>query len=149
MIRRLAVLLFAVLLADTAAAAAAQDPRRLTGVLNVSIHLLWRWLDDGSADVQYAGQRGRLPVQRVSQETTVLDEDRPSQFDSVWEERIEGRRNGRYHLSTQGARVYGFSYERARDGRRTAFSEDVEAWQEDGCHWPGVEPLTVASSLLD
>jgi len=148
MIRRLAVLLFAVLLADTAAAAA-QDHRCLTGGRNDSIHLLWRWLDDGSADVQYAGQRGRLPVQRVSQETTVLDEDRPSQFDSVWEERIEGRRNGRYHLSTQGARVYGFSYERARDGRRTAFSEDVEAWQEDGCHWPGVEPLTVASSLLD
>ena len=149
MIRRLAVLLFAVLLADTAASAAAQDHRCLTGGRNDSIHLLWRWLDDGSADVQYAGQRGRLPVQRVSQETTVLDEDRPSQFDSVWEERIEGRRNGRYHLSTQGARVYGFSYEHARDGRRTAFSEDVEAWQEDGCHWPGVEPLTVASSLLD
>ncbi|WP_333628503.1 hypothetical protein [Stenotrophomonas cyclobalanopsidis] len=149
MIRRLAVLVFAVLLADTAAAATAQDHRCLTGGRNDSLHLLWRWLDDGSADVQYAGQRGRLPVQRVSQEATVLAEDRPSQFDSVWEERIEGRRNGRYHLSTQGARVYGFSYERARDGRRTAFSEDVEAWQEDGCHWPGVEPLTVASSLLD
>jgi len=73
----------------------------------------------------------------------------PSQFDSVWEEHIEGRRNGRYHLTTQGARVYGFSYEHARDGRRTEFNEDVEAWQEDGCQWPGVEPLTVASSLLD
>ncbi|WP_313051696.1 hypothetical protein [Stenotrophomonas cyclobalanopsidis] len=149
MIRRLAVLVFAVLLADTAAAATAQDHRCLTGGRNDSLHLLWRWLDDGSADVQYAGQRGRLPVQRVSQETTVLDEDRPYQFDSVWEERIEGRRNGRYYLTTQGARVYGFSYEHARDGRRTEFNEDVEAWQEDGCHWPGVEPLTVASSLLD
>ncbi|WP_416056070.1 hypothetical protein [Stenotrophomonas maltophilia] len=149
MIRRLTVLLFAVLLADTAAAATARDHRCLTGGRNDSIHLLWRWLDDGSADVQYAGQRGRLPVQRVSQETTVLAEDRPYQFDSVWEERIEGRRNGRYHLSTQGARVYGFSYERARDGRRTEFVEDVEAWQQDGCHWPGVEPLTVASSGLD
>lgn len=149
MIRRLTVLLFAVLLADTAAAATAQDHRCLTGGRNDSIHLLWRWLDDGSADVQYAGQRGRLPVQRVSVDTTVLAEDRPYQFDSVWEERIEGRRNGRYHLSTQGARVYGFSYERARDGRRTEFNEDVEAWQEDGCHWPGVEPLTVVSSLLD
>lgn len=149
MIRRLAVLVFAVLLADTAAAATAQDHRCLTGGRNDSLHLLWRWLDDGSADVQYAGQRGRLPVQRVSQEATVLDEDRPSQFDSVWEERIEGRLTGRYYLTTQGARVYGFSYERARDGRRTEFNEDVEAWQEDGCQWPGVEPLTVASSLLD
>ncbi|AWH51424.1 hypothetical protein C1925_20760 [Stenotrophomonas sp. SAU14A_NAIMI4_5] len=149
MIRRMAVLVFAVLLADTATAATAQDHRCLTGGRNDSLHLLWRWLDDGSADVQYAGQRGRLPVQRVSQETTVLDEDRPSQFDSVWEERIEGRRNGRYPLTTQGARVYGFSYERVRDGRRTEFNEDVEAWQEDGCQWPGVEPLTVASSLLD
>jgi hypothetical protein len=36
-------------------------------------------------------------------ETTVLAEDRPYQFDSVWEERIDGRLNGRYLLSTQGA----------------------------------------------
>lgn len=149
MMRRLAVLVCAVLLANTAAAAAAQDHRCLTGGRNDRIHLLWRWLDDGSADVQYAGQRARLPVQQLSLDTTVLAEDRPYQFDSVWEELIEGRLNGRYYLTTQGARVYGFSYERARDGRRTEFSEDLEAWQEDGCHWPGVEPLTLASSLLD
>ncbi|WP_256644309.1 hypothetical protein [Stenotrophomonas sp. 9(2022)] len=149
MIRRLAVLVFAVLLAGTAAEATAQDHRCLTGGRDDSLHLLWRWLDDGSADVQYAGQPTRLRVRRVSQDTTVLAEDRPYRFDSVWEERIEGRRNGRYYLTTQGARVYGFSYEHARDGRRTEFSEDLEAWQEDGCHWRGVEPLTVASSLLD
>ncbi|MNM73778.1 hypothetical protein D3C81_855190 [compost metagenome] len=148
MIRRRLALVFIGLMAGTAAASV-QDHRCLTGGRNDGIHLLWRWLDDGSADVQYAGQRGRLQVQRASQETTVLDEDRPYQFDSVWEERISGRLNGRYHLTTQGARVYGFSYERTRDGRRTEFKEDVEAWQEDGCHWPGVEPLTVASSGLD
>jgi hypothetical protein len=50
-------------------------------------------------------------------ETTVLAEDRPYQFDSVWEERIDGRLNGRYLLSTQGALVLDLSYERARDGR--------------------------------
>ncbi|TGQ52612.1 hypothetical protein, partial [Mesorhizobium sp. M4B.F.Ca.ET.211.01.1.1] len=95
-------------------------------------------LDDGAADVRYAGQRGRLPLRRVSMETTVLAEDRPYQFDSVWEERIDGRLNGRYLLSTQGALVLDLSYERARDGRRTSFHDDVEAWQEDGCHWPAL-----------
>ncbi len=94
MIRRLLVLVFIGLLADTAAASV-QDHRCLTGGRNDGIHLLWRWLDDGSADVQYAGQRGRLQLQQVSQETTVLAEDRPYQFDSVWEERIGGRLNGR------------------------------------------------------
>ncbi|MFV7514407.1 hypothetical protein ACNPM2_18740 [Stenotrophomonas geniculata] len=148
MIRRLLVLVFIGLLADTAAASV-QDHRCLTGGRNDGIHLLWRWLDDGSADVQYAGQRGRLQLQQVSQETTVLAEDRPYQFDSVWEERIDGRLNGRYHLSTQGALVLDLSYERARDGRRTTFHDDSEAWQEDGCHWPGVAPLTVASGGLD
>lgn len=144
MIRWLLLVGFIGLLADTAAASA-QDHRGLTGGRNDGIHLLWRWLDDGSADVQYTGQRGRLQVQQVSQETTVLDEDRPYQFDSVWEERIGGRLNGRYYLSTQGAHVYGFSYERARDGRRTEFNEDVEAWHEDGCHWPG----GVAARVID
>jgi hypothetical protein len=144
MIRWLLVVGFIGLLADTAAASV-QDHRCLTGGRNDGIHLLWRWLDDGSADVQYAGQRGRLQVQQVSQETTVLDEDRPYQFDSVWEERIGGRLNGRYYLSTQGAHVYGFSYERAHDGRRTEFNEDVEAWHEDGCHWPG----GVAARVVD
>lgn len=149
MIRPLALLVVTALLADPAAAATVQDHRCLTGGPDDSLHLLWRWLDDGSADVQYAGQRGRLPVRRIAQETTVLDEDRPYQFDSVWQEDVNGHRNGRYYLSTQGARVYSFSYERASDGRRTAFTEDVDAWQEDGCHWPGIEPLTAASSALD
>lgn len=144
MIRRALVLVFIGLLADTAAASV-QDHRCLTGGRNDGIHLLWRWLDDGSADVQYAGQRGRLQLQRVSQETTVLDEDRPYQFDSVWEERIDGRLNGRYLLSTQGALVLDLSYERARDGRRTTFHDDGEAWREDGCHWPG----GVAARVVD
>ncbi len=126
------------LLANTSApAATAQDHRCLSGGRNDGIHLEWRWLDDGQADVRYAGQRERLLLRRVSMETTVLAEDRPYQFDSVWEERINGRLNGRYLLSTQGALVLDLSYERARDGRRTTFHDDVEAWQEDGCHWPG------------
>ena len=58
MIRRVLVLVLIGLLADTAAASA-QDHRCLTGGRNDGIHLLWRWLDNGSADVQYAGQRGR------------------------------------------------------------------------------------------
>ncbi|EMR4109679.1 MULTISPECIES: hypothetical protein [Stenotrophomonas maltophilia group] len=126
------------LFAGTASGATVQDHRCLTGGRNDSIHLEWRWLDDGAADVRYAGQRGRLPLRRVSMETTVLAEDRPYQFDSVWEERIDGRLNGRYLLSTQGALVLDLSYERARDGRRTSFHDDVEAWQEDGCHWPAM-----------
>ncbi len=93
--------------------------------------------EDGRADVRYAGQRERLPLHRISMETTVLAEDRPYQFDSVWEERIDGRLNGRYLLSTQGALVLDLRYERARDGRSTTFHDDPEAWQEDGCRWPG------------
>ncbi|WP_423163399.1 hypothetical protein [Stenotrophomonas maltophilia] len=126
------------LLANTTApAATAQDHRCLSGGRNDGIHLEWRWLDDGQADVRYAGQRERLLLRRVSMETTVLAEDRPYQFDSVWEERINGRLHGRYLLSTQGALVLDLSYERSRDGRRTTFHDDVEAWQEDGCRWPG------------
>ncbi|WP_295566399.1 hypothetical protein [uncultured Stenotrophomonas sp.] len=144
MIRPLLVLVFIGLLADTAAASV-QDHRCLSGGRDDRIHLEWRWLDDGGADVRYAGQRERLTLRRVSMETMVLAEDRPYQFDSVWEERIDGRVNGRYRLSTQGALVLDLSYKRARDGRTTAFHDDPEAWQEEGCHWPG----GVAARVID
>ncbi|AVO32561.1 hypothetical protein [Stenotrophomonas maltophilia] len=126
----------ALLLAGTASGATVQDHRCLTGGRNDSIHLEWRWLADGQSDVRYAGHRERLPLRQVSLETTVLAEDRPYQLDSIWEEHVDGRLNGRYLLSTQGALVLDLRYERARDGRSTSFHDDPEAWQEDGCHWP-------------
>lgn len=133
---RLPLLGLALLFAGTASGATVQDHRCLTGGRNGSIHLEWRWLEDGQSDVRYAGQRKRLPLRRISMQTTVLAEDRPYQFDSVWEERIDGRLNGRYLLSTQGALVLDLHYERARDGHSTTFHDDPDAWQEDGCHWP-------------
>ncbi|WP_188248609.1 hypothetical protein [Stenotrophomonas maltophilia] len=135
---RLPLLGLALLFAGTASGASVQDHRCLTGGRNGSIHLEWRWLEDGQSDVRYAGQRKRLPLRRISMQTTVLAEDRPYQFDSVWEEHIDGRLNGHYRLSTQGALVLDLRYERARDGRRSSFHNDVEAWQEDGCHWPAM-----------
>ncbi|MBH1652347.1 hypothetical protein I5U67_09220 [Stenotrophomonas maltophilia] len=126
----------ALLLAGTASGATVQDHRCLTGGRNDSIHLEWRWLADGQSDVRYAGHRERLPLRRVALETTVLAEDRPYQLDSIWEEHVDGRLNGRYLLSTQGALGLDLRYERARDGRSTSFHDDPEAWQEDGCHWP-------------
>ncbi len=67
------------LLANTTApAATAQDHRCLSGGRNDGIHLEWRWLDDGQADVRYAGQRERLLLRRVSMETTVLAETAPT-----------------------------------------------------------------------
>lgn len=131
----LAVTAVLVLLLASGPAKAAPDHRCLSGGRDNTIHLEWRWLDDGRADVRYAGHSERLPLRRISEQTTVLDEDRPYQFDTVWEERVDGRINGHYTLSTQGARIYSFSYVRARDGRRTDFDEDVNAFQDDGCHW--------------
>jgi len=131
----LAVTAVLVLLLASGLAKAAPDHRCLSGGRDNTIHLEWRWLDDGRADVRYAGHSERLPLRRVSEQTTVLDEDRPYQFDTVWEERVDGRINGHYTLSTQGARIYSFSYVRARDGRRTDFDEDINAFQDDGCHW--------------
>ncbi|WP_204281178.1 hypothetical protein, partial [Proteus mirabilis] len=75
----------ALLLAGTASGATVQDHRCLPGGRNDSIHLEWRWLADGQSDVRYAGHRERLPLRRVSLETTVLAEDRPYQLDSIWE----------------------------------------------------------------
>ena len=132
---RLPLLGLALLFAGTASGATVQDHRCLTGGRNGSIHLEWRWLEDGQSDVRYAGQRKRLPLRRISMQSTVLAEDRPYQFDSVWEERIDGRLNGRYLLSTQGALVLDLRYERARDGRRSSFHDDVEGVRPALCRF--------------
>ncbi|MEG0184499.1 MAG: hypothetical protein RR704_13720 [Stenotrophomonas sp.] len=134
MIARWPLLVVGLLLAGTASAA--PEHRCLSGGRNDAVHLEWRWLADGRADVRYHRHRQRLALRRISEETTVLAEDRPYQFDTVWEERVDGRVTGHYTLSTQGARVYSFSYTRQRDGRRTDFAEDLQAFQDDGCHWP-------------
>ena len=59
---RLPLLGLALLFAGTASGATVQDHRCLTGGRNGSIHLEWRWLEDGQSDVRYAGQRKRLPA---------------------------------------------------------------------------------------
>ena len=67
-----------------------------------------------------------LRLTLASQESTVLAEDRPWQFDTVWDEHLDGKVIGHYAISSQGARIYGFSYTNARTGQQTAFGEDVE-----------------------
>ncbi|OUL14283.1 hypothetical protein B0X78_08010 [bacterium AM6] len=130
----LAVAAALVLLLASGPATAAPDHRCLSGGRDNTIHLEWRWLDDGRADVRYAGHSERLPLRRVSEQTTVLDEDRPYQFDTVWEERVDGRINGHYTLSTQG---HGSTASATCVPGRSPhdFDEDVNAFQDHGCHW--------------
>ena len=122
------------------APAHADDIRCLTGGSRQQIHLEWK-LPAGSADgarishVRYAGQTRWLRLTLASQESTVLADDRPWQFDTVWDEHLDGAVIGHYAISTQGARIYGFAYTDARTGRQTAFGEDLGAMTDAGCHW--------------
>lgn len=112
-----------------------QDYCCLIGGCNDSIYLEWCWLEDGVVDVCYVGQCGCLFLCWVLMEIMVLVEDCFYQFDSVWEECIDGCFNGCYLLSIQGVLVLDLSYECVCDGCRIFFYDDVEVWQEDGCYW--------------
>lgn len=133
--RWLALLPLVVLFAP--AAAHADEIRCLTGGSRDQIHLAWQLPANGQdvSFVRYAGKTQWLRLTRLSQDSTELAEGRPWQFDSIWEEHLGGKVIGRYAISTQGARIYGFDYTDARTGRQTAFSEDLAAMTDAGCHW--------------
>lgn len=122
------------------APAHADDIRCLTGGSRGQIHLEWRLPDADAAGgkvsfVRYAGKTDWLRLTLLSQDSSELAEDRPWQFDTVWEEHLDGKVIGRYAITTQGARIYGFDYSNARTGRQTGFSEDPGAMTSTGCAW--------------
>ena len=119
----------------------ADEVRCLTGGDGDRIHLAWKLPEAGAGNervsyVRYAGKTQWLRLTLLSQDSTEMAEGRPWQFDSVWLEHLDGTVNGRYLISTQGARIYGFDYVHARSGRQTAFHEDIGATTDNGCQWP-------------
>ena len=119
------------------AAAQADEIRCLTGGSRAQIHLSWKLPAEGqrTSYVRYAGKTAWLRLTLLSEDSTEMAEGRPWQFDTVWAEHLDGKVIGRYAISTQGARIYGFDYTNARTGRQTAFSEDIGAVTDTGCRW--------------
>lgn len=109
------------------AVAHADEIRCLSGGSQGQIHLSWKLPADGqrTSFVRYAGKTAWLRLTLLSEDSTEMAEGRPWQFDTVWEEHLDGKVIGHYAISTQGARIYGFDYTNARTGRQTAFSEDI------------------------
>jgi len=119
------------------AVAHADEIRCLSGGSQGQIHLSWKLPADGqrTSFVRYAGKTAWLRLTLLSQDSTEMAEGRPWQFDSMWEEHLDGKVIGHYAISTQGARIYGFDYTNARTGRQTTFSEDIGALNDTGCRW--------------
>ena len=119
------------------AVAHADEIRCLSGGSQGQIHLSWKLPAEGhrTSFVRYAGKTAWLRLTLLSQDSTEMAEGRPWQFDSVWEEHLDGKVIGHYAISTQGARIYGFDYTNARTGRQTTFSEDIGALTDTGCRW--------------
>ncbi|QHB73352.1 hypothetical protein [Stenotrophomonas sp. 364] len=118
-------------------AAQADEIRCLTGGSRAQIHLSWKLPAEGqrTSYVRYAGKTAWLRLTLLNEHSTEMAEGRPWQFDTVWEEHLDGKVIGRYAISTQGARIYGFDYTNGRTGRQTAFSEDIGALSDTGCRW--------------
>lgn len=80
------------------------------------------------AFVQYQGQKGIIPLKIVSYkaDTSGRSEGQPDFFSYVWEEIIDGKVNGKYHLMEGLRQISDVSYERKKDGRkfRLVMTED-------------------------
>lgn len=85
--------------------------------------------------VTYQHGSGRIAVRLVARHAVEMAEDRPLEFTTTWKETGQTGTPGTYTVVTQGARIYGFTFVRGRDGRQFEFEEDLAATGERRCEW--------------
>jgi hypothetical protein len=87
--------------------------------------------------VRYAKSKAAIPLLFKHEEHEELAEGRPYQFTTTWWEMVDGRINGEYEMTSQGAIVYSMTYTNARTGKKTDFTwaQDVDASAQTGCRW--------------
>jgi len=71
------------------------------------------------AFVQYAGQKGRIPLQikKYTLDTSGRDDGQPDTDHYVWDEMIDGKVSGTYRLSLMKHTFFDVSYTRKKDNR--------------------------------
>lgn len=128
--------LAAVLLASLLCATAQADVRCFqSSGLNRPLRLEFGFPPEGAktAYVRYENGSANIPLKLIKSESVELEAGRPMEFTTTWKEELPG--GGTYTVVSQGARVYGFTYTRAKDRKTFTFEEEPEAWQETGCRW--------------
>ena len=118
----------------------AVDFRCLSGGSKNSIHLEWRVFTDiparwETAYVKYRNSPKPIPLVLKSKEEAEIAEGRPWHLTTIWLEVVDGKITGEYEVSSQGARIYGFTYKNYRNSQIVHFSEDHAAHEDDGCKW--------------
>jgi hypothetical protein len=86
-----------------------------------------------TAYVRYENGSANIPLKLIRNESEETEPGRPMVFTTTWKEDLPG--GGAYTVVSQGARVYEFTYVRAKDRKAFTFVEDIEAWTESGCRW--------------
>ncbi|MBR8235086.1 hypothetical protein K6W26_18685 [Burkholderia sp. AU42008] len=87
--------------------------------------------------VRYAKSKTAIPLLFKHEDHEELAEGRPYQFTTTWWEMVDGKINGEYEMTSQGAIVYSMTYRNARTGKQTdfAWAQDVDASAKAGCRW--------------
>jgi len=133
--KRLAVLLAGSLLSTTALADAGDVGCFRSSGLKKPIRLQFGFPPENSDKgyVRYENGSANIPVKLIKTESVEMAPGRPFEFTTTWKEATPG--GGTYTVVSQGAKVYGFTFVRAKDGKRFEFEQDLEALEENGCRW--------------
>jgi hypothetical protein len=89
----------------------------------------------GSKDayVRYEHGSANIRLKLLKSDSAETAPGRPMESTTTWKEDLPG--GGTYKVVSQGARIYEFTYVRAKDHKAFAFEEDLEAWEQSGCRW--------------
>ncbi|HEX7863312.1 MAG TPA: hypothetical protein VF555_00095 [Variovorax sp.] len=142
---KLQLALAGLLLPLSASAASVDSPvsvdyRCLTESTAQSIHLEWRMFSDPNSNwsggyVRYKGSTRVITIVPVKREVGDKPEGRPWEYITTWAEIVDGRIEGQYVVTTQGANIYGFDYKNLRSGKQYSFSQDIGPDDGKKCSW--------------
>ena len=79
--------------------------------------------------VQYGKSKDKITIVQVNHKEETNDEGRPYAVNSDWVEIIDGKVNGRYHFSYQGANFDNVFYINAK-GKKFDFSQALENYED-------------------
>lgn len=135
-----AVLVLAATLAGPARAADASVDVRCFSDAAGKVQLEFRVYGDEAigwvgGQVRYRTSKTYIPLAFAGSTTLQDIEDRPSEFRHRWLEIVDGRINGEYALSSQGANVYGFEYVGRRTGKRVSLPKASLPDESGACAW--------------
>lgn len=94
-----------------------------------------KWQINAMGSVRYEKGSRPIRVKLISRDAVEMEEGRPYEVTSQWQEVLPNGKGGLYEMVSQGAIIYSFRYIDPLKKREVEFINDDESFNETSCRW--------------